>query len=48
MSHPVQELILCQDRLYAYILALVGNAIAAEDVLQETNFAATQRLARRR
>ncbi|HEX2474261.1 MAG TPA: sigma-70 family RNA polymerase sigma factor [Lacipirellulaceae bacterium] len=45
MSHPIHELIVCQDRLYAFILALVGNAAAAEDVLQETNLAATQRLA---
>ena len=44
MSNPVQELIACQDRLYAFILALVGNEAAAEDVLQETNLAATQRL----
>jgi RNA polymerase sigma-70 factor, ECF subfamily len=45
MSNPVQQLILCQDRLYAYILALLGDPIVAEDVLQETNLAATERLA---
>jgi RNA polymerase sigma-70 factor (ECF subfamily) len=44
MSNPVQQLILCQDRLYAYIFALLGDAIVAEDVLQETNLAATGRL----
>jgi RNA polymerase sigma-70 factor (ECF subfamily) len=44
MSNPVQQLILCQDRLYAYVLALLGDPIAAEDVLQETNLAATERL----
>lgn len=44
MDNAVQQLILCQDRLYAYILALLGDAIAAEDVLQETNLAATRRL----
>jgi RNA polymerase sigma-70 factor (ECF subfamily) len=45
MHNPVQQLILCQDRLYAYVLALLGDPIAAEDVLQETNLAATERLA---
>lgn len=45
MSNPVSQLIVCQDRLYAYLLALLGDPIAAEDVLQETNLAATQRLA---
>jgi len=45
MSNPVQQLIVCQDRLYAYILALLGDSVAAEDVLQETNLAATERLA---
>jgi RNA polymerase sigma-70 factor (ECF subfamily) len=45
MSNPVQELIICQDRLYAYVLALLGDPAAAEDVLQETNLAATERLA---
>ena len=44
MENPVQQLILCQDRLYAYVLALLGDAVAAEDVLQETNLAATERL----
>jgi RNA polymerase sigma-70 factor (ECF subfamily) len=44
MSHAVQQLIVCQDRLFAYILASLGDATAAEDVLQETNLAATQRL----
>lgn len=44
MENLVQQLILCQDRLYAYVLALLGNPVAAEDVLQETNLAATQRL----
>jgi RNA polymerase sigma-70 factor (ECF subfamily) len=45
MSNPVQQLIVCQDRLYAYILALLADPLAAEDVLQETNLAATERLA---
>jgi RNA polymerase sigma-70 factor (ECF subfamily) len=45
MSNPVQQLIACQDRLYAYILALLADPVAAEDVLQETNLAATERLA---
>jgi RNA polymerase sigma-70 factor, ECF subfamily len=45
MANPVQQLILCQDRLYAFILALLGDPVAAEDVLQETNLAATERLA---
>jgi RNA polymerase sigma-70 factor, ECF subfamily len=45
MSNPVQRLILCQDRLYAYILGLLGDPIAAEDVLQETNLAATEQMA---
>jgi RNA polymerase sigma-70 factor (ECF subfamily) len=44
MTNPVQQLILCQDRLYAFALALLGDANAAEDVLQETNLAATERL----
>jgi RNA polymerase sigma-70 factor (ECF subfamily) len=44
MSKHIQELIFCQDRLYAYISALLGDPLAAEDVLQETNLAATQRL----
>jgi len=44
MSNPVQQLIVCQDRLYAYILALLGDPIAAEDVLQETNLAATEQM----
>lgn len=44
MSNRVQELILCQDRLYAFVLGLLGDANAAEDVLQETNLAATERL----
>ncbi len=44
MSNPVQQLILCQDRLYAFILALVGDPVEADDVLQETNLAATERL----
>jgi RNA polymerase sigma-70 factor (ECF subfamily) len=44
MDNPVQQLILCQDRLYAYILALMVDPIAAEDALQETNLAATERL----
>jgi RNA polymerase sigma-70 factor (ECF subfamily) len=44
MKNVVQELILCQDRLYAYVLALLGDPTAAEDVLQETNLAATERL----
>lgn len=45
MENAVQQLILCQDRLYAYVLALMGDPVAAEDVLQETNLAATERLA---
>ena len=45
MQNPVQQLIACQDRLYAYILALLADPVAAEDVLQETNLAATERLA---
>jgi RNA polymerase sigma-70 factor (ECF subfamily) len=45
MSNPVQQLILCQDRLYAFILALLGDPVAADDVLQETNLAATEQLA---
>jgi RNA polymerase sigma-70 factor (ECF subfamily) len=44
MSNPVQQLISDQDRLYAFILALLGDPIIAEDVLQEANLAATQRL----
>ena len=44
MSNPVQQLIACQDRLYAFVLALLGDPVAAEDVLQETNLAATERL----
>jgi RNA polymerase sigma-70 factor (ECF subfamily) len=44
MSKHVPELIVCQDRLYAYIWALLGDPLAAEDILQETNLAATQRL----
>jgi RNA polymerase sigma-70 factor (ECF subfamily) len=44
MSKHVQELIICQDRLYAYISGLLGDPLAAEDILQETNLAATQRL----
>jgi RNA polymerase sigma-70 factor, ECF subfamily len=44
MSNAVQQLIVCQDRLYAYILALLGDPLAAEDVLQETNLAATEGL----
>ena len=44
MTHPVQQLIACQDRLYAFVLALLGDPVAAEDVLQETNLAATERL----
>jgi RNA polymerase sigma-70 factor, ECF subfamily len=44
MANPIQQLILCQDRLYAYVLALLGDPSAAEDVLQETNLAATERL----
>jgi RNA polymerase sigma-70 factor, ECF subfamily len=44
MSNTVQQLIRDQDRLYAYILALLGNPTTAEDVLQETNLAATERL----
>jgi RNA polymerase sigma-70 factor (ECF subfamily) len=44
MNNPVQQLILCQDRLYAFVLALLGDPVAAEDVLQETNLAATERL----
>jgi RNA polymerase sigma-70 factor (ECF subfamily) len=44
MSNPVHDLIVCQDRLYAYISALLGDPGAAEDVLQETNLAATARL----
>src|SRR5262245_10690507 len=44
MTNHVQQLIVCQDRLYAYVLALLGDLAAAEDVLQETNLAATQRL----
>ena len=30
--------------MYAFILALIGDPMCAEDVLQETNLAATQRL----
>ncbi len=45
MSNPVAQLINCQDRLYAYILVLIGDPSIAEDVLQETNLAATERLA---
>jgi RNA polymerase sigma-70 factor (ECF subfamily) len=44
MESSIQQLIACQDRLYAFILALLGDPIAAEDVLQETNAAATERL----
>jgi RNA polymerase sigma-70 factor (ECF subfamily) len=44
MENPVQQLIACQDRLYAFILALLGDPVAAEDILQETNVAATERL----
>ncbi len=33
----VQQLTSCQNRLYAYIYSLVGNAETARDVLQETN-----------
>ena len=42
--NPVQQLIVCQDRLYAFILSLLADPVAAEDVLQETNLAATERL----
>jgi RNA polymerase sigma-70 factor (ECF subfamily) len=45
VNNPVQQLILAQDRLYAYVLALLADPVAAEDVLQETNLAATERLA---
>ncbi len=45
MDNPVSQLIQCQDRLYAYILALLADPVAAEDVLQETNLAAAERLA---
>jgi RNA polymerase sigma-70 factor (ECF subfamily) len=45
MANAVHQLVLCQDRLYAYILALLGDPNAAEDVLQETNLTATERLA---
>ena len=45
MDNAVQQLILCQDRLYAYILALMGDPVTTEDVLQETNLAATERMA---
>jgi RNA polymerase sigma-70 factor (ECF subfamily) len=41
---PVQQLIVCQDRLYAFILALLGDPAEAEDMLQETNLAAAERL----
>jgi RNA polymerase sigma-70 factor (ECF subfamily) len=44
-NKPVGQLIQCQDRLFAYVLALVGDPVAAEDVLQETNLAAAERLA---
>ena len=44
-NRPVGQLIQCQDRLYAYVLALLGDPITAEDVLQETNLAAAERLA---
>ena len=44
MANTVQQLISDQDRLYAYILALLGDPSAAEDVLQETNLAATEQL----
>ena len=44
MDNAVQQLIQCQDRIYAYILALLGDSVAAEDVLQETNLAATRQL----
>lgn len=33
----VQQLTSCQNRLYAYIYSLIGNAENAWDVLQETN-----------
>ena len=38
----VQQLIQHQERLYAYILALVSDGNVAEDVLQETNLAASR------
>ncbi len=44
MSNQVHELILCQDRLFAYLVALLGDSVTAEDILQETNLAATERL----
>lgn len=33
----IQQLVALQTRLYAYILTLLADAAAAEDVLQETN-----------
>ena len=44
----VQQLIQHQDRLYAYILALVGDGSVAEDLLQETNLAASRVLSEAR
>ena len=45
-DHYVSQLILLQDRMYAYILSLLGDAAAAEDVLQETNLAITRKIPR--
>ena len=44
----VHQLIQHQERLYAYILALVGDGSVAEDVLQETNLAASRMLSESR
>ena len=44
----VHQLIQHQERLYAYILALVSDGIVAEDVLQETNLAASRMLSEAR
>ncbi len=45
-EHWPSQLILIQDRLYAYILSILGDASAAEDVLQETNLAITRQISR--
>lgn len=36
-NHFIQLLTGCQNRLYAFIFSLLGNADQAQDVLQETN-----------
>lgn len=36
-EHYVQSIIAIQTRLYAYLLTLLGDTEAADDVLQETN-----------